>query len=228
MPSVLLVLSSHPAPGSATPGWSLPQAARVWHRLGSADCEVDFCTMAGGPSPSPGTQDNGDDGGDPARSAFVTDPDVREDLEDTPRPDQVNPDDYDALILIGGPGAAWDFPDSEELQVLCGAVYDNGGVLGAIGEGVAGLLNLREVNDGLLIEGRQIAAPSAEEERAHPTAAQPPVLISDGLRERGAVHRPAEPGREQVAVDERLVTGQNTASAVDVADAVLALLADMG
>lgn len=52
-----------------------------------------------------------------------------------------------------------------------------------------------------------------------------PFLLADALQERGARHVPAANFQAQVVVSERLVTGQNPASAAGVAEAMLPLLA---
>ncbi len=51
-----------------------------------------------------------------------------------------------------------------------------------------------------------------------------PFLLADALQEHGATHQAKENFAPQVVVSERLVTGQNPASATGVAEAMLKLL----
>lgn len=52
-----------------------------------------------------------------------------------------------------------------------------------------------------------------------------PFLLADALQKRGARHLPAANFQAQVVENDRLVTGQNPASAKGVAEAMLPLLA---
>jgi putative intracellular protease/amidase len=69
-----------------------------------------------------------------------------------------------------------------------------------------------------------VSAFTNEEERAVKLDAVVPFLLADKLVERGARHEPAPIWQPKVVVSERLVTGQNPASAAGVAEAVVQLL----
>ena len=76
--------------------------------------------------------------------------------------------EYDAVYLVGGHGTMWDFPDSEGLQNLVASVYNNGGLVGAVCHGPAGLLNVELEN--------RVAQRTAElaESEAQPQAQEAP------------------------------------------------------
>jgi len=90
--------------------------------------------------------------------------------------------------------------------------------------GPAGLLNIRLANGRYLIENKQVAAFTNDEERAVGLYDTVPFLLADALQERGAIHLPAANFQAQTIVSERLVSGQNPASARGVARAMLSLL----
>lgn len=94
----------------------------------------------------------------------------------------------------------------------------------AICHGPAGLLNIRLANGRYLIENKQVAAFTNDEERAVGLYDTVPFLLADALQERGAIHLPAANFQAQTIVSERLVSGQKPASARGVARAMLSLL----
>jgi hypothetical protein len=85
-----------------------------------------------------------------------------------------------------------------------------------------------ELDNGFrLVEGRRGAAFTNEEEVAVGKEKVVPFLLADRLEEQGATHVPAENFTENVVVDERLVAGQNPASAARVAKEMEKLLAEV-
>jgi putative intracellular protease/amidase len=77
---------------------------------------------------------------------------------------------------------------------------------------------------GYLVTGKTVRAFTNEEERAVRLDAVVPFLLETRLVERGARFDGAANWQEKGVVSERLVTGQNPASASGVAKAMLALL----
>ena len=121
----------------------------------------------------------------------------------------------------------WDLADNTELAAIAAQIYDNGGVVGAVCHGPAGLVNIRLGNGKYLVDGKNVSAFTNEEERAVGLYDTVPYLLADALRERGATHLPAPNFQKQVVVSERLVTGQNPASATGVAEAMRDVLAQL-
>lgn len=78
-----------------------------------------------------------------------------------------------------------------------------------------------------LVAGKKVAAFTNDEERAVGLYDIVPFLLEDTLKQRGAEHLAAANFQPQVIVSERLVTGQNPASAKGVAEAMLPLLASI-
>jgi len=75
------------------------------------------------------------------------------------------------------------------------------------------------------VAGRTVAAFTDDEERAVGLDSTVPFLLATKLVERGARHQPAGNFEANVAVDGRLVTGQNPASARGVGEALRDALA---
>ena len=162
---------------------------------------------------------------DPIQVAFTEDEATRAGLYNTARVDVVDPDQYDAIFLVGGHGTMWDFPDSKGLQKLVSSIFEAGGVVGAVCHGPAGLLNVDLADGFKLVGGRQVAAFTNDEEVAAGMDKIVPFFLADRLEEQGATHVFADVFAEKVAVSDRLVTGQNPASAAGVAKEMEKLLA---
>lgn len=218
---VLFVVTSHDRKGDTgqPTGFYLPEAAHPYAVLEVAGFEIDFVSPRGGRPPMDGVDRN-----DPAIRAFLDDPVVTRKLVHTLTPQQVDPEDYAAIFFVGGHGAMWDFPDNEPLARLAVRIYARDGVVGAVCHGPAGLVNLKDANGEYLVKGKRVAAFTDDEERAVRLDRVVPFLLASTLEQRGATHVAAPNWSANVVVDQRLVTGQNPASAEGVGHAMARLL----
>lgn len=225
MPRILFVLTSHDRKGpadaadAAPSGFYLSEVTHPHKVLSEAGYAVDFVSPKGGK-----TQVDGFDLDDPVNAAFWNDPALRAATEETLAPAQVDPEAYAAIFYAGGHATMWDFPDSAELAAIAARIYERGGVVAAVCHGPAGLVNLKLSDGHYLVAGKDVSAFTNDEERAVGLYDAVPLLLADALEERGARHIPAPNFQAQVVVSERLVTGQNPASAQGVAEAMLPLL----
>ncbi len=224
MKKILLILTSTSTLGDTgeKAGYNVAEASHPWKVFKDAGYFVDFASIQGGQAP----QDDVDES-DPIQKAFTTDEAARASLYNTAKVDVVDPSQYDALYLVGGHGTMWDFPDSAGLQKLVASVYDDGGVVGAVCHGPAGLLNVELGNGFRLVEDREVAAFTNDEERAAGKDSVIPFFLADRLQEQGATHVSADVFEEKVSVDDRLVTGQNPASAAGVAKEMVKILTEV-
>jgi putative intracellular protease/amidase len=217
---ILFVLTSHDRKGDTgqPTGFYLSEVTHPHHALTAAGFDIDYVSPKGGKAPADGV-----DLSDPVNKAFMEDSKNRAAIENTMRPDQVQADDYAAIFYAGGHGTMWDFADNKELAAIAGQIYDKGGVVGAVCHGPAGLVNVKLADGKYLVAGKEVAAFTNNEERAVELEKVVPFLLADKLQERGAIHRPAANFEKQVIVSERLVTGQNPASAAGVGEAIAKL-----
>ncbi|GAA4662164.1 type 1 glutamine amidotransferase domain-containing protein [Arthrobacter cryoconiti] len=203
-------------------GYNVGEAAHPWKVFKDSGHFVDFASIQGGQPPHDPV-----DTEDPIQVAFTQDEATRAGLYNTARVDVIDPQQYDAVFLVGGHGTMWDFPDSEGLQKLVASIYNSGGVVGAVCHGPAGLLNVELENGIHLVNGRRVAAFTNDEEVAAGKDKVIPFSLADRLEGLGATHVFADVFEEMVVVDERLVTGQNPASAAGVAKEMEKLLAEV-
>jgi putative intracellular protease/amidase len=220
----VFALTSHTELGDTgnETGYYVPEAAHPWKVLTDNGFAVDFISTKGG-APAP----TGYDPQDEVQREFLADRNLATELATTRRPGDIDADDYDAILYVGGHGTMWDFPDDEDLAKLARGIYESGGVVAAVCHGPAGLVNLKLSDGSYLVEGKDVAAFTKAEEEAVQLETVVPFLLQTELEERGARHTGADNFNPHVVVSDRLVTGQNPASAVGVAKAIVDVTASV-
>ena len=219
---VLIVLTSHDDLGGTgkKTGFYVSETAHPWRVFSQAGYQVDLASPQGGEPPQDGA-----DRSDPIQKAFLDDAEMSSKLTHTLRPQEVNPRDYAAIFYAGGHGTMWDFPDNAKLAGIARDIYESGGVVSAVCHGPAALVNITLSDGTYLVAGKEVSAFTNEEEAAVELTGVVPFLLQSALEERGAKHVGGPNFQPQVAVADRLVTGQNPASAGPVAEQVVAVLA---
>lgn len=222
-PKILFVVTSNDKKGDTgqPTGFYLSEVTHPWEVLHKEGFEIEFASPEGGKAPVEAVELE-----DGFNAAFWNDPACREWIEHTLKPEKVNPDDYVAVYFAGGHGTMWDFPDNPELASIVRRIYEKGGVVSAVCHGPSALVNVKLSDGSYLVAGKKINAFTNEEEKAVKMDKVVPFLLEDKLRERGARFEKSAPWKSHVAIDGRLVTGQNPQSASDVGLALIKLLKD--
>ncbi|MCP9624806.1 type 1 glutamine amidotransferase domain-containing protein [Nocardia otitidiscaviarum] len=215
---ILIALTSHAVLGETgrSTGFHLGEAAIPWEVFTAAGYAVDLVSVAGGNPPRDGA-----DPADPSQHRFLTDPAIAAQLAHTPTPDALDSSVFEAVFFAGGHGTMWDFPDNPALARLAREIYERGGVVGAVCHGPAALVGATLSDGSYLVAGKRVAAFTNDEEAAVGLSGVVPFLLADRLTAQGATHISADNFTAQVVTDERLVTGQNPASARGVAEAMV-------
>jgi putative intracellular protease/amidase len=210
---VLIVLTSHDKLGDTgkETGFYLSEISHPVDEFDKAGLIVEYVSPKGGKAPMTGAELN-----DPLNAAFLANPRKIAQVENTLKPAQVNPAEYTAIFYAGGHGTMWDFPNNPELDRIAATIYEQGGIVGAVCHGSAGLINIKLSNGEYLVSGKKVSAFTNDEEIAVGLGNIVPFLLESTLIERGAIHLKAANFQPRVEVDDRLVTGQNPASAADV------------
>ena len=86
------------------------------------------------------------------------------------------------------------------------------------------LVNVRAADGEYLVKNRRVTGFSNAEERAVGLAEVVPFLLEDRLKERGGIYASGPDWQPYAVVDGQLVTGQNPASSLAVAEALLKLM----
>lgn len=215
---ILFVVTSHDKKGSTgePTGFYLGEVTHPWEVLHDAGYDIDFVSPKGGKAPVDGFDLN-----DPVNKKFWEDATWRNKVENTLKPSEVDPSKYAAIYYAGGHGAMWDLADNQELAAIASKIYSNGGVVGAVCHGPAGLVNIKDASGKYLVAGKKINAFTNEEETAVKLEKVVPFLLESKLIERGAKFEKSGLWQPHVTVDQRVVTGQNPQSAKGVGEAML-------
>ncbi len=219
-PRILIATTSHTRKGSTgePTGAYLPEIAHPYGVFTKAGFAVEIASVAGGVIPLDGVKD-----ADATSQTFLRAHGTTLLAHSIAAADVVS-GRYDAIYFAGGHGAMWDLPEDPSFARVAAEIYERGGAVAAVCHGPAALVNLKLSSGAYLVAGKEVSAFTNEEERAVKLEAVVPFLLADKLVERGAVHRPAPNWQAQVVVSERLVTGQNPASAAKVAERVVEVL----
>jgi putative intracellular protease/amidase len=219
---VLIVLTNHSQLGNTgkSTGFYLSEVSHPYEVFKRAGYQIDFVSPTGGSAPiDPKSYDTKD----PLNRQFVNDTSVMAKVKDTLSPAQVNPNEYQAIFFAGGHGVMWDLPNNQPLMQLTASMYESGSVVGAVCHGPAALVNVKLANGEYLVAGKNVAAFTNEEEEAVGLTKVMPFLLESKLIKRGAKHTEAANFQPHVVASDRLVTGQNPASATGVAEKMVAI-----
>lgn len=218
MKKLLFVVTSHGELGDTgrKTGYWVSEVTHPWEVLTDAGYEIDFVSPKGGKSPT-----DGNDPQDVSNKRFFADKAAKNKIENSMSPSQVNASQYCGIFYAGGHGAMWDLPENIEIAKICSAIYESGGVVGAVCHGPAGLVNVKLSNGHYLIEGKHINSFTNEEETQRGLASIVPFLLQSKLEERGAAFEKSDPWQVHVVSNDRIITGQNPMSAKAVGMALL-------
>jgi putative intracellular protease/amidase len=215
----LIVVTSHSLLGLSgrTTGFHLADVTHTLFEFERVGIRADIMSLAGGPARM---DENSRDLSDPINRDYMERKTFQHKIQNTLSPENVNSADYGAIVLTGGYGALWDFPENRELARLIAEIYEAGGYVGAVGTGACGLISVTLADGSLLVKGRRVTGMIDREIILTGLAERLPVFPQTELTKRGAQFLAGDCWRKNLVVDGRLITGQNTASAQAVGEAV--------
>jgi putative intracellular protease/amidase len=135
--------------------------------------------------------------------------------------------DFHMIYLSGGHGPMWDFCGNEHLKRLLEDFNSQNKLIGAVSHGVAALLSLENGLRVALVKGMQLTAFSNSEEQASGLTGTMPFLLQSALVAHGASYSKGPDFVSHTVVDGNIITGQNAASAKEVAKKLLAGLKEL-
>lgn len=131
---------------------------------------------------------------------------------------------YDAIFVPGGHGAMWDLAtDTKVAEILTQANSDHK-IIAAVCHGVASLVNAKGENGKPLVNNKTINSFTDDEESAAGLDEVVPFKLESKLRELGGKFEKADKWSAFAVQDANLITGQNPASSILVAETVLKAL----
>jgi putative intracellular protease/amidase len=219
---ILMVLTSNDRMGfnGGPTGLWLDSFAAPFYAFEDAGMSPEIATIKGGaPAIDPASET--DEAATDAVRRFRGDARLVDGLNGAPALRKVQITAYDAIFLPGGRGAMWDFTACPELTVALEQFALKGRPIAAVGHGVAALSPVMDPRGAPLTRGKRVAVFSDAEEQAEGAAAAMPYSLEGKLRSLGAVVEPTEPFTANVQADGILITGQNAASALGVAETLV-------
>lgn len=157
---------------------------------------------------------------------YLQDAEARKKVENSLRIDDVDFRQYDVIFLAGGWGAAYDLGYSETLGQKISEAYAAGKVIGGVCHGLLGLLKARGAGGRPLVEGVRLTAVTDKQVRELGISVTPQHPERE-LRAAGARFESATAFRDifanHVAVDGRIVSGQNQNASPEVANLMMKL-----
>jgi alkylhydroperoxidase/carboxymuconolactone decarboxylase family protein YurZ/putative intracellular protease/amidase len=219
---VLFVVTSCNVKGATgiPTGFNLSEVTHPLEKLEVSGVVVDMASIKGGEAPLDGLEDFND----PVNAKYWADTDFRKAIANTLKLDDAKASDYDAIFFAGGHGTMWDFADSPAVLKLVPEFYESGKIVSAVCHGPAALTNVKLSDGSYLVSGKNVAAFTNGEEDEVQSTNVVPFLLQDALIKHGAIYKHAPNWNNNIAIDGRLITGQNPQSAASVGEAILKML----
>lgn len=220
MKKVLIIVSNANAigPNNRRTGTFLPEVAHPYAEFSRAGYHIDFASLTGDTP----YLDALNLASDPDNLDFLTGKGWA-DMQKAPKLSTVDVSGYDATFVPGGLAPMVDMPEDPLLKQVIIETYERGAVVGAVCHGPVSLLNVKLSDGSYIVNGKNIAAFTNEEEDNY-AADDVPFMLETALVAQGAVFHAAEPWSANSIADGRIVTGQNPASAKGVAEKMIAVL----
>ena len=219
---IVMVLSGYGQPEQQAPGYEFDEFAKAYLIFQTHGISVDIASPQGGKIEA--------DKYDPAKAynqQVLSDAAIMAKLNNTLSTAQLKASDYHGIFIVGGKGAMFDLPKDAALQQLIADIYQQQGAVDAVCHGPAALVNVKLADGSYLVANKAVNGFTNEEERlfGKKWLAKFDFLLQDKLIERGGRFEHSPMMLSHVAVDNRLITGQNPASTVATAMALVTSLA---
>ncbi|MFI5138320.1 MAG: type 1 glutamine amidotransferase domain-containing protein [Sphingobacteriales bacterium] len=223
MKHILFIVTSADKTGAANhkTGYEFSEVADPYLEFIKAGYTVDFASINGGCPPEDGYDENHKNSKLFKNSAGFKRLNFSHKLE------AIDIDAYDAIFFPGGLGPMVDLADNQPVKSIIAKVYESGKIVAAVCHGPVALLKVKLSNGTLLLEGKKVTSFTEQEEEAkgHLLGAIIPFMLDKTLKQQGAIFSAGKPFGSHVVVDGNLITGQNPASAINVAKEIIKKIA---
>ncbi len=222
---ILIILTSHDALGNTgrKTGFWLEEFAAPYYAFLDAGADITLASPAGGQPPIDPKSDDADAQTDATRR-FRQDEEAQRHLAATHRLAEMQAADYDAVFYPGGHGPLWDLAEDKKSIALIETFLAGGKIVSAVCHAPGVLRHVKSSDGTPLVQGRIVTGFTNSEEAAVQLTDVVPFLVEDELTKLGARFSRGPDWQSYVVSDGLLITGQNPASSVAVAEEVLARL----
>lgn len=222
MRKILIPVTNHATLGNTdqSNGTYAPELTHVLHVLLAAGYDYDLASVSGGQAPIYGT----DIEGDLVNDELLNSEEFQNRINNTIAVSQININNYDAIFYPGGFGLLSDLATNADFAKIAAKHYEGGGVVAAVCHGPAALLPITLSNGVKLLANKSVTGFTREEEIDYGTINDVPFLLEESLARSAARFSKVQPWGVFVIEDDRVITGQNPASAHAVGEALIQLL----
>lgn len=222
MSKILIFVTNHATLGETEEanGTFAPELTHVLDEVLSAGYDYDLVSIHGGKAPMYGTEMEGDE----VNSRILQDDDFQSRMNNTLPVSQIDVNDYTAIFYPGGFGLLSDLAHNDEVASLAAKHYEQGGLIAAVCHGPAGLLPITLSDGKPLLSRIKVTGFTREEEVDFGTLPHLPFLLEESLARAAKNYSKTQPWGEYLVHDQRVITGQNPASAAAVGKALVETL----
>lgn len=218
MKNILILLTNQATMGNTDErnGTYAPELTHALHEFMEAGYRYDLASINGGQAPI-----YGEEADDDINKSILANDEFNSRLNNTRRVSEIKIEDYDAIFYPGGFGLLWDLAEDKATATVAATLFESGGVIGAVCHGPAGLLPITLSDGKSILEGANVTGFTREEEIDFGTIEKIPYLLEESLTRKAGRFSKVGPWLENVITEDRLITGQNPASAAGVAKAMI-------
>ncbi|SFD36879.1 type 1 glutamine amidotransferase domain-containing protein [Collimonas sp. OK412] len=222
---ILMVLTSHDQLGDTgkKTGFWLEEFAAPYYAFLDAGAKLTLASPKGGQPPLDPKSDE-PDAQTEATERFRKDTAAQAALASTIKLSAAQASDYDAVFYPGGHGPLWDLAEDKDSIALIETMYAAGKPVSAVCHAPGVLRHVRGADGAPLVKGKKVTGFSDSEEAAVQLTDIVPFLVEAELKRLGGNYSKLADWQSYAVADGNLVTGQNPASSVAVAQQVLKLL----
>jgi len=222
---ILMVLTSHDQLGNTghKTGFWLEEFAAPYYVFKDAGVELVLASPKGGQPPLDPKSD-APDAQTEATHRFRADADAVKALSSTLKLADAAKGEYDAVFYPGGHGPLWDLAEDKDSIALIERTHAAGKPVGAVCHAPAVFRHTRGKDGQPLVKGKPVTGFSNSEEEAVGLTGIVPFLVEDMLKANGGHYSKKADWQSYAITEGNLITGQNPASSVAAAEAVLTLL----
>jgi putative intracellular protease/amidase len=233
-PKQVLIVVANPST-STTMGWPVgfwgAELTHPYYELTERGVQVTIASPGGGRVEMDSLSDPRDESKwsaeDLITMGFVNTPELMALLEDTPKLSDLDPDEFDAVMIAGGQSPMFTFRENDDLQITIRRFYESEKPTAIYCHGTAALADLKLSDGSYLVNGKTVTGfANVEEEFSDAFVGQKvmPWRVEDVLKERGANYVNGGLFKAFAVRDGRLITGQQQYSGRKVAQMVIEAL----
>jgi len=216
---ILMVVSAYgQEQGEARPGYEFDEFSKAYLVFKANGIKVDVASPKGG-----SVEADKYDASASYNAKVLADEAIMAKLNNTLVTSELNASNYAAVFIVGGKGAMFDLPKDKALQSLIADIYQQNGSVAAVCHGPAALVDVKLPDGSYLVADKAINGFTNTEEQlfGQKWLAKFDFKLEDKLIERGGKFQASDIMLSHVAIDGRLITGQNPTSTTEVASALV-------